>query len=557
MANAAAEKEDEGHSADADEEGEHAANGVVKNQELGNKAMSPRLRDTILDVIVERTHDVSPYTRGAVLRVWQVLLVANAVPVRRLPNVAEIAYDRLFDKAQAVRKNALTLLTTVMDHNPYGSSLDNLQFSRQKLIFEAKLTERVETLKKQHLEGQATISPATLEVTSNGDGIMLAQEQQEEESEGAMETENPEKKCNESELAVEKAEEEESAEDFDMDAFLDTPDVREDPDMVAIKQGIEYCSSALEVIATLIVACSRIKAMLKSKSSGEVVEALKFITQAVNFSLRGSIQLYFKAADLIFHADVAIVTESKNAFKNIFLLNGGSMLPATEIANNLMEVLGQCDASSRAAVEQAITSLFASDDDSGIDEVAITGFLWSVVSDAAPASTKIGTALRIITLISRDNIEVSMSAARIATVIHHGLGGKVISHFNFEAVQMAAQFLQLVPVSDSGLLGGETESSKTYASGIERMVCVILGEMCGDSEKQTFRWFNAAEECIQAIFHLHPAADKVLGRIVSSMYATLSSNGIANGKVACSGARLSRFFLCTWSDCSKLPHFGR
>ena len=215
-------------------------------QELGSKVMSPRLRDTILDVIVERTHDVSPYTRAAVLRVWQVLLVANAVPVRRLANVAEIAFDRLFDKAQAVRKNALSLLTTVMDQNPYGSSLDNLQFSRQKLIFEAKLTERVEALKKLHLEGLAAIAPAPAAVmeTEGGDAAMDVQEQH--EGGGAMDIEQPVVAAAAAEQKEEKQKEEEEEEEFDMDSFLDTPDVREDLDVVAIKQGLEYCSGALE-----------------------------------------------------------------------------------------------------------------------------------------------------------------------------------------------------------------------------------------------------------------------------------------------------------------------
>lgn len=552
VANAEAEKEEEGHGDAAEADGAEGSTKVA-DEALGSKGMSPRLRDTILDVIVERTHDVSPYTRGAVLRVWQVLLVANAVPVRRLPHVSEIAFDRLFDKAQAVRKNALSLLTTVMDQNPYGGSLDNLQFSRQKLIFEAKLADRVNTLKNLHLQAQATVSP-TLAEAADGETAMSVEEQEKLDGQGGSvamdaeqgsQTHDGQAPAPAPEVVEDKGEEEEEIEEeeFDMDSFMDSPDVLEDSDVVAIRQGLEYCGSALEVIATLIVACSRVKAMLKSKSTAEVVEALKFITQAVNFSLRGSMQLYFRAADLIFHSDKAIVTEAKNAFKNIFLLHGDAMLPAEEIANNLMEILGQCDASSRTAVEQTVTSLFASDDDSGVDEVAVSGCLWSVVSDADPASAKIGTALRIITLIARDNNEVSMSASRIATVVHHGLASKVISHFNFEAVQMAAQFLQLVPIADHGVLDCETESGKIYASGVNRMVCVILGEMCGDSEQQTSRWFNAAEECIQALFHIHPAADRVLGRIVSSMYATLSSSGVTGGKVACSGARLSRFFF--------------
>jgi len=44
-----------------------------------SKAMLPKIRDSVLDMIVERTHDVSPYTRASVMKVWHSLLVAGAV----------------------------------------------------------------------------------------------------------------------------------------------------------------------------------------------------------------------------------------------------------------------------------------------------------------------------------------------------------------------------------------------------------------------------------------------------------------------------------------------
>lgn len=66
-----------------------------------NPALLPRVRNSLLDMLVERTHDKSPYSRAAVLRVWQVLLEAGAVPARRVGSIAEIAVDRLLDKVCA------------------------------------------------------------------------------------------------------------------------------------------------------------------------------------------------------------------------------------------------------------------------------------------------------------------------------------------------------------------------------------------------------------------------------------------------------------------------
>jgi hypothetical protein len=517
--------------ANPDEEEEHE--GETNNNETdagdgdgdgdgarANTTMTPRLRDTILDVIVERTHDTSPYTRAAVLRVWHTLLAASAVPVRRLGNVAEIAYDRLFDKAQAVRKNALTLMSAVMEHNPYGSDLDNLKFARQKLIFEAKLAERIEQLKNQHLATMAAsmAMPVVLEAPAP---IVPLGEEEEKEGEGMEVTEGgveqPKQEQSEQQPTPEVEEEE-----FDMDSFLDLPDVKEDSDVVALRHGLDYATSALEVIATLIVASTRVKAMLKSKSAAEVVEALKFITQLVNFSVRGSIQLYFKSADLIFHADKAIVTECKNAFRNIFLLNGDTLLPPKEISENLMNVFAQCKPEYKQAVEEIVTSMFSSEGNgSGVDDVAVSSCLWAVVSSAEADSPKTGTALRILTLMAMnsdtEDSVVALSWSRVSTVIRSGMSAKTIAHFNFDAVQAAARFLQLVPRKDVSF-DMETDKGQTFSSAVERFVCVIMGEMCGDSEHQSSRWFSACEECVQALFHLHPSPDKVMARAVAGMY---------------------------------------
>lgn len=107
---------------------------------------------------MERTHDISYYTRCAVLKVWtQLVEVAfivirsidktlisninihislfsyqsNAVPVRRIGSVAEIAEDRIHDKTALVRKQAVALLTTLMDNNPFDSNLDMDKFVKQ------------------------------------------------------------------------------------------------------------------------------------------------------------------------------------------------------------------------------------------------------------------------------------------------------------------------------------------------------------------------------------------------------------------------------------------
>ena len=59
-----------------------------------------KLRDAFLDTLGERAHDVSPFTRSAVLKTWRDMVEANVLPVQRVAFAAEIAADRYFNLAK-------------------------------------------------------------------------------------------------------------------------------------------------------------------------------------------------------------------------------------------------------------------------------------------------------------------------------------------------------------------------------------------------------------------------------------------------------------------------
>jgi hypothetical protein len=79
-----------------------------------------RARESLLDILVERVHDVNYYTRANVLEVWLSLCNDGAIPVRRYGAVAELALDRLKDKTANVRRHAISLLVSLLDNNPFA-----------------------------------------------------------------------------------------------------------------------------------------------------------------------------------------------------------------------------------------------------------------------------------------------------------------------------------------------------------------------------------------------------------------------------------------------------
>ena len=64
-------------------------------------------RTALLDILQERSLDVSSYTRSAVLKSWIRLVDSDSIPVERILPVARMAIDRLQDKTVIVRKQSL------------------------------------------------------------------------------------------------------------------------------------------------------------------------------------------------------------------------------------------------------------------------------------------------------------------------------------------------------------------------------------------------------------------------------------------------------------------
>ena len=94
-------------------------------------------------------------------------------------------------------------------------------------------------------------------------------------------------------------------------------------------------------------------------------------------------------------------------------------------------------------------------------------------------------------------------------------------------MQAAAMFLGLLP-QDQRSFDMESEKGQAFASAVERFVCVILGEMCGDSETTSSRWFAACEERIQLLcmWQQQAALAGSKERICEYLYATHRPNHV-------------------------------
>lgn len=83
------------------------------------------LRDECLDDLWTHMNDVSSYVRSKVLQIWNDLKNQNAVPLNWILRIVTRAIERLEDKTSTVRKNAIALLRSFLESNPFSSKVNS------------------------------------------------------------------------------------------------------------------------------------------------------------------------------------------------------------------------------------------------------------------------------------------------------------------------------------------------------------------------------------------------------------------------------------------------
>lgn len=81
------------------------------------------LRDECLDDLWTHMNDISSYVRSKVLQIWNDLKRQNAVPLNWILRIVTRAIERLEDKTSTVRKNAIALLRSFLESNPFSSKV--------------------------------------------------------------------------------------------------------------------------------------------------------------------------------------------------------------------------------------------------------------------------------------------------------------------------------------------------------------------------------------------------------------------------------------------------
>ncbi len=141
-------------------------------------------RDQFLDCLEDHVHDVHAHVRSSVLQVWAKMCQRDTIPLKRQHRLLRLVIGRLQDRSSNVRKQAVQLLTTLLQCNPFTASMTVEDLKHQ-------LENETETLKKLQPPGEeeelAKMKAREEEWERIEEGLKVAKEEEVEEEEDVWE----------------------------------------------------------------------------------------------------------------------------------------------------------------------------------------------------------------------------------------------------------------------------------------------------------------------------------------------------------------------------------
>jgi len=490
-------------------------------------------RDALLDILIERAHDVSSFTRAAVLKSFAQLTESDSLPLDRVIPVTALAIDRLQDKTVMVRRSSLQLLTLLLENNPFMDSLDPIPY-RQKIVELEKMLEENAPERIKLAQKAAKLVQLQKEQQSYEKDNMKA-DGEVKEQEGTRQIDDKE---------IEAAALDAAIKDAEYECSDNHDDSKEEVEYKKALRGLQFATSALAFICMFENAHSAFEGMLLSANSSDVTEALRFFVRARHFQLPCAVTGMKRALALMWSSEKSIKDEVLKGFVDVFIAvpgtSGAEYLADDKIAQNLFSLVGNANISEIASIEEAVALLVKQ------DRLPAEVFmeLWSIVSK--PCGQGRSVALQVLSMGATTDSNIVNSLSRLRLLLECGLGENAEDNRDWATLRSAASALKKI---------GRAQASSSPTSAkyilleqiIDRLCRIAMGEWCLDKNiTDTQCWFAAAEQAIDAIFEISAEPEKESAKIIKGMEAMafgMSGRGVEVSKKTCCSLRLARFFF--------------
>ncbi|XP_036138844.1 condensin complex subunit 1 isoform X2 [Monomorium pharaonis] len=513
-------------------------------------------RDECLDNLEEHILDCNAYVRSKVLQTWQRLCCEGALPLARHGRLLACTALRLEDKSANVRKQALQLLGTLLQSNPFAGKLNCVELSNSLEKEIAKLQELqthiVSASGRGHKQRfhlwtvlQSDIKTAIKEVLKNDEAEYTNNTEQDENIDpndafehvrqlllGRKVTEAVTylwKTCTKLEEAPEMddlsaAAKEECLFAFLLKIFIESENKSKDDEdenaekleqnndkkeeLRLRKRVINYLKNCLEFATELEKAIPMAEKLLFSTSAGDAVESCTFLGTAFQFGVTGAANSMREALFQVFHRDQSVRNNVAVVYKEIYLDTNNDKRSTRQIAvaraNRLIELLKELKPGQSPALTLLIVTWYEKEElNSELLQV-----LWEKFSMKYPDTSPIDSrsALMIITMIAQANPNIASDNLDVLMKI--GLGPRAKD--DLLLARDTCRILLKIKQTSKDV----EKSPLRYPNShdIFRKILTLLTDFFISAEENAYISF--ATDALNAIYHLANQPDKLIKELL-------------------------------------------
>ncbi|CAK4579252.1 unnamed protein product [Aphanomyces euteiches] len=279
-------------------------------------------------------------------------------------------------------------------------------------------------------------------------------------------------------------------------------------------QALEFIEIVEEQAIPLLVQ------LLGSAAVTDVLEAIRFFHKAHGFRLNKATVGIRAMLILVWRSDPKIQELAVQTFKSILFFKPQTdlLLSPQQAAQTLLALLDGCTVSDATCLEQLLGIMKAKD----LVPQRVISVLWDLCSYDSSCNT-IGHAIWLLSMLK--------TPPKLEILLEHGLGERVRQEHNWLCVRATSNMLQNWNFKDKTLT----------PAGIEPLI-VSIQSFLTLMDETNLEWFDAAQQAIEALFHVCQYPEQPCGDIIAAWSTALFPTDEEDQEEAvCSASELSKF----------------